>query len=85
MRTVWWFPIKFEQRSVTMPTGSKPLYVSMRQGQPVFYALVNPKLPEVEYAMQVVATGQEFNAHAMAPVGVFEPEPNFFFHLFIAL
>ncbi len=83
MLTVWKYPIPIKDRfTLFMPAIMEPLSVQMQDGQPVFWALVNPAYTFINFSFRLVGTGHSLeDITSFTYIGTFQLT-GLVFHLF---
>lgn len=74
-RAVWKFAVVGTSFKHLVPEGARFLAVQVQDGSPQMWLLVDPERPRVKMNFRVVATGEEFEAGAVAEyLGTFQVE-----------
>lgn len=84
--TIWKYPLKVTHtQTVNVPFRAEFLTVQVQHGQPMLWALVNPKNPKVNIAVHVVGTGHDASHVADCQyVGTFQLHGGrLVFHVFV--
>jgi hypothetical protein len=84
MRAIWKFPVSVRERfTVEMPRGAEVLSVQVQHGEPVMWALLDPKAQNETRTFAVHGTGHEFYDDGYAYIGTFQIAGGaLVFHLF---
>lgn len=69
-RVVWKFVLRQGENFPFMPVGAQMLYVAEQQRDGVLYALCDPSAVREHRRVVVVATGEEFDARGLSPLGL---------------
>ncbi len=60
MKSIWKFPLKVtDEQTISIPKDYQPLDVQVQNGEPCFWAKVNPESPKVELTLVTRGTGHE--------------------------
>ena len=82
--TIWKFPLAtVDEQTIVMPIVNRPLTIQMQNGQPCYWAIVDPASRNIRVTIRTFGTGHPGVADSMNYLGTYQlHERSLVFHVF---